>query len=161
MTICRSEYELALADGMGPGPGRDRGRAEVRHRGAARALHRVRQPDPPRQAAARSRSCYEAVLTDCGLDPTLADAATSTEFDERAAGEPQRGHEAGRHWTSARRSSTRPGPDGEQIAFFGPVVTPRPKGEAAGKLWDGVLLVAGTPGFYEIKRTREARPIFD
>jgi 2-hydroxychromene-2-carboxylate isomerase len=46
-------------------------------------------------------------------------------------------------------------------AFFGPVVTPAPTGEAAGKLWDGVLLVAGTPGFYEIKRTRDASPIFD
>ena len=47
------------------------------------------------------------------------------------------------------------------IAFFGPVVTPAPKGEAAGRLWDGVLAVAGTPGFYEIKRTRTQGPIFD
>ncbi|MCI3930714.1 mycothiol-dependent nitroreductase Rv2466c family protein [Streptomyces sp. AN091965] len=54
-----------------------------------------------------------------------------------------------------------PGPDGEQIAFFGPVVTPAPKGEAAARLWDGTLLVASTPGFYEIKRTRTQGPIFD
>lgn len=54
-----------------------------------------------------------------------------------------------------------PGPDGEQIAFFGPVVTPTPRGEAAGRLWDGTLLVAGTPGFYEIKRTRTAGPSFE
>jgi 2-hydroxychromene-2-carboxylate isomerase len=47
------------------------------------------------------------------------------------------------------------------IAFFGPVVTPAPKGQAAGRLWDGCLLVAGTPGFYEIKRTRTQGPIFD
>jgi hypothetical protein len=47
------------------------------------------------------------------------------------------------------------------MAFFGPVVTPAPKGEAAGRLWDGCLLVAGTPGFYEIKRTRTKGPIFD
>lgn len=46
------------------------------------------------------------------------------------------------------------------VAFFGPVVTPAPKGEAAGKLWDGCLLVAGTHGFYEIKRTRTASPDF-
>ena len=32
------------------------------------------------------------------------------------------------------------------VAFFGPVVTPAPKGEAAGLLWDGVVLVAATPG---------------
>ena len=46
-------------------------------------------------------------------------------------------------------------------AIFGPVVTPAPKGEAAGKLWDGVLLVTATPGFYELKRTRDVRPSFD
>ena len=34
------------------------------------------------------------------------------------------------------------------------------KGEAAGRLWDGVLLVAGTPGFYELKRTRDKGPDF-
>ena len=54
-----------------------------------------------------------------------------------------------------------PGPDGTPVAFFGPVITPAPKGEAAGRLWDGVLLVAGTPGFYELKRSRELGPIFD
>ena len=36
----------------------------------------------------------------------------------------------------------------EGVAFFGPVVTPVPKGEAAGVLWDGVLAVAGTDGFF-------------
>ena len=46
------------------------------------------------------------------------------------------------------------------IAFFGPVVTPAPRGEQAGRLFDGVLLVAGTPGFYEIKRTRMEGPLF-
>lgn len=45
-------------------------------------------------------------------------------------------------------------------AFFGPVVSPAPKGEAAGKLWDGCLLVAGTPEFFELKRTRTSAPDF-
>lgn len=48
----------------------------------------------------------------------------------------------------------------EGVAFFGPVVTPAPKGEAAGKLFDGCVLVASTPGFYELKRTRDADPDF-
>jgi hypothetical protein len=48
----------------------------------------------------------------------------------------------------------------EGVAFFGPVVTPAPKGEAAGRLWDGAVLVAGTPGFYELKRSRDAAPDF-
>ena len=46
-------------------------------------------------------------------------------------------------------------------AFFGPVVSPAPKGEAAGRLWDGCVLVSGTPGFFELKRTRTVGPIFD
>lgn len=46
-------------------------------------------------------------------------------------------------------------------AFFGPVVTPAPKGEEAGRLFDGVLAVASTPGFFELKRTRDQGPIFD
>ena len=46
-------------------------------------------------------------------------------------------------------------------AFFGPVVTPMPRGEAAAKLWDGVVLVSGTDGFFELKRTRDRRPIFE
>ena len=46
-------------------------------------------------------------------------------------------------------------------AIFGPVVTPAPKGEAAGRLWDGVLLCTGTEGFFELKRTRDLGPLFD
>jgi hypothetical protein len=46
------------------------------------------------------------------------------------------------------------------IAFFGPVVSPAPAGEDAGRLWDGALLVGGTPGFFEIKRSRTVGPIF-
>ena len=46
------------------------------------------------------------------------------------------------------------------VAFFGPVVTPAPQGEAAAKLWDGCVLVAGTPGFFELKRTRSRGPVF-
>jgi hypothetical protein len=103
---------------------------------------------------------YREALEEVGLDPELADAADSTEYDtvlreSHDAGMKPVGMDVGTPVIHA------PGPtEGSQIAFFGPVVTPAPKGEAAGKLWDGVLLVAGTPGFYEIKRTREARPDF-
>lgn len=47
------------------------------------------------------------------------------------------------------------------VAFFGPVVTPRPTGEAAGRLFDSVVTLAGYDGFYELKRTRTVGPIFD
>ncbi len=43
-------------------------------------------------------------------------------------------------------------------AIFGPVVTPVPRGEDAGRLWDGVLLLLGTDGFFELKRGRDREP---
>ena len=46
-------------------------------------------------------------------------------------------------------------------AIFGPVVTPAPRGEAAGRLWDGVALVTETDGFFELKRSRDRKPSFD
>jgi len=108
----------------------------------------------------RGSELYAAALAEVGLDPALVDAATSTEYDEALRvshdeGMKPVGLDVGTPVVHA------PGPEGKQVAFFGPVVTPAPKGEAAGKLWDGVLLVAGTPGFYELKRTREVGPIFD
>ncbi|WP_433114931.1 mycothiol-dependent nitroreductase Rv2466c family protein [Micromonospora sp. CA-246542] len=103
---------------------------------------------------------FTAALTEAGLDPALAAAADSTEYDEAL----RASHEAGMRPVGQDVGTPvvhAPGPDGKPVAFFGPVITPRPKGEAAGRLWDGVLLVAGTPGFYELKRTREQSPIFD
>lgn len=47
------------------------------------------------------------------------------------------------------------------VAFFGPVVSPAPKGEQALALWDGVVAAASYDGFFEIKRTRTRDPIFD
>jgi len=46
------------------------------------------------------------------------------------------------------------------ISFFGPVISPIPRGDDAGRLWDGVLLVAGSDGFFELKRSRTRDPIF-
>jgi hypothetical protein len=43
-----------------------------------------------------------------------------------------------------------PGPGGP-VAWFGPVLSRVPRGEAAGRLWDGVTLVAATPAFHELK----------
>ncbi len=49
----------------------------------------------------------------------------------------------------------------EGVAFFGPVVSPTPRGDAAGRLWDGAVLMAGVDGFFELKRTRTREPVFD
>jgi len=47
------------------------------------------------------------------------------------------------------------------MSVFGPVLSPIPRGEAAARLWDGVLLIAGTDGFFELKQSRTRDPIFD
>ena len=101
-----------------------------------------------------------AALTDVGLDPALAAVAESTEYDEALRASHERGmrpvgDEVGTPVIHV------PGAAGETIAFFGPVITPAPKGEAAGRLWDGTLLVAGTPGFFELKRSRDVAPSFE
>lgn len=104
---------------------------------------------------------YAEALQEVGLEADLAQAASSSEHD----GALRASHNAGMKPVGTDVGTPvihAPGPvDGHKIAFFGPVVTPAPKGEAAGRLWDGVLAVAGTPGFFEIKRTRDQGPIFD
>ncbi|MEV8396471.1 mycothiol-dependent nitroreductase Rv2466c family protein [Streptomyces niveus] len=101
-----------------------------------------------------------AALADVGLPADLIEYADKDTYDTelRAShkeGIDKVGQEVGTPVISV------PGSDGEQIAFFGPVVTPAPKGEEAAKLWDGTLMVASIPGFYEIKRTRTQGPVFD
>lgn len=102
--------------------------------------------------------CAEA-LVECGLEADLADAAQTDEYDVAL----RQGHARAIDLVGDDVGTpvlAVPGADGP-IAFFGPVVTPAPKSEAAGRLWDGTLLVAGTPGFYEIKRSRSQGPVFD
>jgi hypothetical protein len=94
-------------------------------------------------------------LVDVGLPVDLAEYADRDDFDAQL----RASHHEGISKVGQDVGTPVIAVDG--VAFFGPVVTPAPKGEAAGKLWDGVVLVAGTPGFYELKRTRDLGPIFD
>ncbi|WP_093696346.1 DsbA family protein [Streptomyces sp. 2231.1] len=100
-------------------------------------------------------------LADAGLPAELIDYAEQEDFEFDA--ELRASHKEGIEKVGQDVGTpviAVPGPDGEQIAFFGPVVTPAPKGEEAARLWDGTLAVASVPGFYEIKRSRTKGPDF-
>ncbi|MFG1608798.1 disulfide bond formation protein DsbA [Actinoplanes sp. NPDC049265] len=108
----------------------------------------------------RGEKLYAEALSDVGLNPVLAAEADSDRWDEKL----RASHDEGMKPVGMDVGTPvihAPGPDGDKVAIFGPVVTPAPKGEAAGKLWDGVLLCMSTPGFFELKRTRDLGPIFD
>ena len=98
---------------------------------------------------------FEEALVEVGLDTALAQAMNDESFNSAIIESHERGialvgNDVGTPIISVSGA-----------AFFGPVISPAPKGEEAGKLWDGVVGVAGYPGFFEIKRSRTVGPIFD
>jgi protein-disulfide isomerase-like protein with CxxC motif len=107
------------------------------------------------EKAERDRATIESALADARLPAELAEAMDSTDYDKalRAShcdGMDRVGYEVGTPVISVG-----------DLSIFGPVVSPIPRGEAAARLWDGVMLIAGTDGFFEMKRSRTRDPIFD
>lgn len=98
---------------------------------------------------------YAEALAEAGLPTELADAATADQYDEQirkshTEGIEQVGQDVGTPLISVNGA-----------AFFGPVLSPAPKGEEAGRIWDGAVALAGYDGFFELKRSRTREPIFD
>jgi 2-hydroxychromene-2-carboxylate isomerase len=94
-------------------------------------------------------------LAEVGLPAELIEVAGTTEYDAQlrashAAGISLVGEDVGTPVVSING-----------VAYFGPVITPAPKGADAGRLWDGLVLMTSVPGFYELKRTRTQGPVFD
>lgn len=96
-----------------------------------------------------------AVLDELGHDSSIFERAQTEEWDDRvrASYEEGIGLVGGEVGTPIVRVHGN--------ALFGPVISPAPKGEEAGKLFDGFSLMAGYSGFFEAKRTRTVDPIFD
>lgn len=94
-------------------------------------------------------------LADLGLDADLARFADSDEYDTQlrashAEGISRVGQDVGTPVLSVNG-----------VAFFGPVISPAPKGEQALTLWDGVVAASSYDGFFELKRSRTRDPQFD
>ncbi|WP_017608870.1 mycothiol-dependent nitroreductase Rv2466c family protein [Nocardiopsis xinjiangensis] len=107
------------------------------------------------RAEAQDTATLRAAVAEAGLPEDLVEAGRSTEYDEdlrasHAEAMKLVGEDVGTPVVQV-----------EDVSFFGPVLSPIPRGEEAGKLWDGVRLVAGTDGFFELKRTRNRNPVFD
>lgn len=142
----------------------DRGWAPVRVIAAARKAHGDEVTKPLYDAIGTRLhlggerdfvAATAAALAEVGLPAELIEAADTDEHDAFLRESHERaialvGDDVGTPVISV-----------EDTAFFGPVVSPAPKGEAAGRLWDGCVLVAGTDGFFELKRSRTRDPIFD
>lgn len=148
------DYRRMLDDAWGP----------VRVVVAAAALHGEQVVGPLYTALGSrrhpgGRTDTEAIvaesLAEVGLPADLARFATSDEYDAQLRASHQRaidlvGEQVGTPVVAFNGT-----------AFFGPVLTPAPRGEAAGRLWDGFALITSVPGFYELKRTRTQGPVFD
>jgi 2-hydroxychromene-2-carboxylate isomerase len=110
-------------------------------------LHNQRRREDP--------TIITEALAEAGLPASLAAAAASTEFDQRIK---DSHHEA---FDEVGLDVGTPVLRITGTTLFGPVITPAPRGEAAGQLWDGLALVAATDGFFELKRSRNVKPSFD
>ena len=94
-------------------------------------------------------------LGDVGLPPELADRADTGDHDDAL----RASHDAG--MAAVGDDVGTPVIHVNGAAIFGPVFSPRPKGEEAGRMFDAAVTLTANPGFFELKRSRSVGPIFD
>jgi 2-hydroxychromene-2-carboxylate isomerase len=94
------------------------------------------------------RELVEGSLADAGLPASIVDAMDDPSYDAALLASHREamdrvGDEVGTPTIAFNDSS-----------FFGPVLSRIPRGEDAGRIWDGAIALAQFPYFFEIKRTR-------
>ena len=113
--------------------------------------HRIfdhwRYPSPREYRAATLDALVAA-----GLPPELADAASSDEYDDALR------HSTDEAILPVGLDVGTPVVHVDGVAFYGPILNSVPRGDAALRLFDAVRLMAVSPDFFELKRTRTSPP---
>jgi hypothetical protein len=98
----------------------------------------------------------EPILEELGLDSGLAAAVDDPVFDARIAASMSAGFELAGDDVGSPLIGL--GLSGGQVGFNGPILTQLPTPEEGLALWDGLVLMSSTPGFWELRRARSEGP---